>query len=163
MATHDERLRVPLLWWPVGLGLAAFLAAEFHGTGSGVFAWLPYAVLLPAVAIALLLMGRVRVRIIDDEWWVDDARLPLRYVAAAEPLSGDAKRIALGPALQPLAFVVHRPWVGGAVRVVLDDPEDPTPYWIVSTRHPEQLAAALAPVLRQQEAPAPSGRAREER
>jgi hypothetical protein len=27
--------------------------------------------------------------------------------------------------------------------VVLDDPDDPTPYWLVSARHPDRLLAAL--------------------
>ena len=27
--------------------------------------------------------------------------------------------------------------------IVLDDPEDPTPYWLVSSRQPETLAASL--------------------
>jgi len=38
---------------------------------------------------------------------------------------------------------VQRPWIGGAVQVLLDDPADPTPYWVVSTRHPVELAEAL--------------------
>ena len=29
------------------------------------------------------------------------------------------------------------------VLLVLDDPDDPTPYWLVSTRHPEKVLAAL--------------------
>ena len=29
------------------------------------------------------------------------------------------------------------------VLVVLDDPEDPTPYWLVSSRRPEKVLAAL--------------------
>jgi len=29
------------------------------------------------------------------------------------------------------------------VLVVLDDADDPTPYWLVSTRHPERLLSAL--------------------
>ena len=29
------------------------------------------------------------------------------------------------------------------VRVPLTDPADPTPYWLVSTRHPARLVAAL--------------------
>ena len=33
--------------------------------------------------------------------------------------------------------------VGGAVRVVIDDPDDPTPYWVISTRHPTRLAQAI--------------------
>ena len=31
------------------------------------------------------------------------------------------------------------------VLIVLDDPEDPTPYWLVSTRRPAELAALLTP------------------
>jgi len=53
------------------------------------------------------------------------------------------KRAALGAQADPLAFVVLRPWIRGAVLVVLDDPADPTPYWVVSTRHPERLVRAL--------------------
>jgi hypothetical protein len=30
------------------------------------------------------------------------------------------------------------------VRVELTDPEDPTPYWLVSSRRPDALARALA-------------------
>jgi hypothetical protein len=29
------------------------------------------------------------------------------------------------------------------VLVVLDDADDPTPYWLVSSRHPEQVLSAL--------------------
>ena len=29
------------------------------------------------------------------------------------------------------------------VLLVLDDPDDPTPYWLVSTRHPEALLDSL--------------------
>lgn len=144
MPGHDERLSVPLWWWAAGFAVGALLAAELHMGYAGVRSWLPYVLILPAVAGLLWWLGRVRVRVADGELLVDDARLPLRYVAAAEPLTGAAKRIAMGPALHPLAFVVHRPWVAGAVKVVLDDPDDPTPYWIVSSRHAPELAAALS-------------------
>jgi hypothetical protein len=33
--------------------------------------------------------------------------------------------------------------VGPVVRIEVLDPDDPTPYWVVSTRHPERLIAAL--------------------
>ena len=45
--------------------------------------------------------------------------------------------------VMPYAFVVQRPWIPGAVQVHLDDPADPTPYWVVSSRRPDKLAAAL--------------------
>ncbi|PZM89461.1 MAG: DUF3093 domain-containing protein, partial [Actinobacteria bacterium] len=72
-----------------------------------------------------------------------DARLPVRFVADAVPLDSAGRREVLGVGADPLAFVVQRPWISGAVQVVLNDPDDPTPYWVVSTRHPLRLAAAI--------------------
>ena len=74
---------------------------------------------------------------------MDDARLPVRFVAGEVALDAAGRSALLGPEADPLAFVVQRPWIPGAVQVVLDDPADPTPYWLVSTRHPDRLAAAL--------------------
>jgi hypothetical protein len=79
----------------------------------------------------------------DDELLVDDARLPTRFVADAIALDAAGRREVLGVASDPLAFVVQRPWIPGAVQVVLDDPADPTPYWVVSSRDPQRFAAAL--------------------
>jgi len=138
-----ERLTLPWWLWPPALGLAALLAAELHLGAPGLRSWVPYAVLLPATAAALVWLGRIRVAVAGGELRVDDARLPVRYVADAIPLDLDGRREILGPAADPLAFVVQRPWLPGAVQVLLDDPADPTPYWVVSSRRPAQLASAL--------------------
>jgi hypothetical protein len=37
------------------------------------------------------------------------------------------------------------------VKIELLDETDPAPYWLVSTRHPDELAAALATVTRSKE------------
>ncbi|EWM65232.1 hypothetical protein MCBG_02365 [Micromonospora sp. M42] len=92
---------------------------------------------------ALWWLGRIRVEVRDGERRVDDAHLPVRYVADVVPLDAAGRREVLGVGSDPLAFVVQRPWIDGAVQVVLDDPEDPTPFWVVSTRHPVQLAVAV--------------------
>ena len=60
---------------------------------------------------------------------------------AAVPRS--AKSAALGRQLDPAAFVLHRNWVGPMVLLVLDDPDDPTPYWLASSRHPDRVLSAL--------------------
>ena len=64
-------------------------------------------------------------------------------------LDAQGRREVLGVGAHPLAFVVQRPWIGGAVQVLLDDPADPTPYWLISTRHPIELfSPARLPGLR---------------
>jgi hypothetical protein len=129
--------------WPAGLAGGALLATEIWLGAGGVQAWLPFVVLLPATVALLVWVGRIRVAVADGEFQVDDARLPVRFVADVVPLDTDGRREILGVGAHPLAFVVQRPWVGGAVQVLLDDPADPTPYWVVSTRHPVELATAL--------------------
>jgi len=80
----------------------------------------------------------------DDELRVDDARLPLACVAGVSVVEPEERRRLLGTGADPLAFMVLRPWVRGTVRVDLDDPADPTPYWLISSRRPEALVAALS-------------------
>ncbi|PSK67109.1 hypothetical protein B0E53_00931 [Micromonospora sp. MH33] len=140
---YAERLGLPWWAWPTGLALAGLLAAELWMGATGVRAWLPFVLLLPAAAATLWWLGRIRVTVHAGELRVDDAHLPVRFVADAVPLDAAGRREVLGVGSDPLAFVVQRPWVGGAVQVVLDDPDDPTPFWVVSTRHPVELATAL--------------------
>ncbi len=110
---------------------------------SGSRAWLPFVVQLPLAAGLLWWAGRIRVAVADGELLVDDARLPVSVIADVVALDAAGRREVLGVGSHPLAFVVQRPWVPGAVQVVLDDPADPTPYWVVSTRRPVDLATAL--------------------
>ncbi|MDO3700467.1 DUF3093 domain-containing protein [Micromonospora sp. C28SCA-DRY-2] len=140
---HSERLGLPWWLWLAGVAAAALLAAELWMGYSGVRAWLPFAVLPPAAVLGLAWLGRVRVAVRDGELRVDDARLPVRFVADAIPLDAAGRREVLGVGADPLAFVVQRPWISGAVQVVLDDPADPTPFWVVSSRRPVELAEAI--------------------
>ena len=74
---------------------------------------------------------------------VDDAHLPLQVIGSVTVVDAAARRDLLGQDADPVAFVILRPWIPRGVRIDLADPDDPTPYWFVSTRHPERLAAAL--------------------
>ncbi|MEU6204732.1 DUF3093 domain-containing protein [Micromonospora musae] len=142
-AEHSERLFLPWWLWLGGLTAAGLLAVEVWMGAPGVRAWLPFVVLLPVTALGLWWLGRIRVAVQAGELLVDDARLPVRYVADVVPLDAAGRREALGVGADPLAFVVQRPWIGSAVQVVLDDPDDPTPFWVVSTRRPVELAETI--------------------
>ncbi len=138
-----ERLRLTWWMWPVALVVVAILAVEvllgFHSLPT----WVPFAVLIPLTAAGMLRSGRIRVAVADGEFQVDDARLPVSVIKDVVALDSEGKREALGVGAHPLAFVIQRPWVGPAVQVLLDDPADPTPYWVISTRRPVELATAL--------------------
>ena len=85
-SAYTERLDLPWWLWLAGLVAAALLAVEIWMGTSGVRAWLPFAVLLPLTAAGLWWLGRIRVAVTDAELRVDDARLPVRFVADVVPL-----------------------------------------------------------------------------
>ena len=66
-----------------------------------------------------------------------------RYIAGARALDADQTRRRAGVDADARAHLVLRPYVATAVEITLDDPADPVPYWLVSTRRPDALAAAL--------------------
>lgn len=144
---YSERLYLTWWAWPLPLAAAVLLAAEVHMGYPGVRSWLPYAIALPLVVGLLVLLGQTPVRISGDgedrRLTVGDANLPVRFIGRVDVIDSKHKRLALGPELDPAAYVLHRAWIGTMVRVHLDDPDDPTPYWLFSTRHPDALAAAL--------------------
>jgi hypothetical protein len=146
--TYRERLWVPLWWWPVAFAITGLLAAEIHMGAPGVRAWLPYVALFPVPIWVLVWLSRHRVEVAPDstgtpELRVGRAHLPASFVARAAAVAPTAKSAALGRQLDPAAYLQHRPWIGPMVLLVLDDPDDPTPYWLVSTRRPDRVLAAL--------------------
>lgn len=144
---YRERLWVPWWWWPIGFALSAVMAAQVNMGVRNLPNWLPYA-MMALVAIGVLLwLGRIEVRVVgtesDVELWAGQAHLPASVITRSAVVPTSAKSAGLGRQLDPAAFVLHRNWIGPMVLVVLNDPDDPTPYWMVSCRHPERVLAAL--------------------
>ncbi|MDP7721202.1 DUF3093 domain-containing protein [Mycobacterium sp. TY814] len=144
---YRERLWVPWWWWPLGFTLAAIIAYEVNLGIRSLPGWLPFATLFAVATGVLLWLGRVEVRVTAGEsgveLWAGDAHLPVTVVSRSAEIARTAKSAALGRQLDPAAYVLHRAWVGPMVLLVLDDPDDPTPYWLVSCRHPERVLSAL--------------------
>jgi hypothetical protein len=131
----------------LGFALAAIIALEVNQGVPSLPRWLPFALLFVVAAGALLWLGRIEVRVTAGkggvELWAGEAHLPVTVIARFADIPRSAKSAALGRQLDPAAYVVHRAWVGPMVLLVLDDIDDPTPYWLVSCRHPERVLSAL--------------------
>lgn len=144
---YRERLWVPWWWWAIGFGVSSLMATSVSLGARALPTWLPYVVLGAAAAGVLLWLSRTEVQVISTdgevELWAGQAHLPAAVVTQSAPVPRTAKSAALGRQLDPAAFVMHRAWVGPMVLVVLKDPEDPTPYWLVSSRHPDRVLSAL--------------------
>lgn len=141
---YRERLTVSWWAWPAALAIAAFLATELAIGALALRHPVTYVVAGAVTVLGLLTLGRIRIAVEDHELRVDDARLPLSAIGSVRVLDAAQRRDLLGRDAHPLAFVIQRPWIPGGVRIDLDDPHDPTPYWYVSSRHPARLAAALS-------------------
>jgi DUF3093 family protein len=140
---YRERLRLSWWSWLPALVVDAIVAIEFTLGFASIPAWLPFAVLIPLTVAGLIWVSRISVTVTADELLIDDARLPMSVISDVVALDAIGKREALGIGSHPLAFVIQRPWIGPAVQVLLDDPDDPTPYWLISTRKPVELATVL--------------------
>ncbi|HOW93696.1 DUF3093 domain-containing protein [Mycolicibacterium fallax] len=144
---YRERQWVPLWWWLPGMALAAAMAITVNRALHNAPDWVGFAILVPAAVVTLLWLGRHVVSVVSTdgviELWVDDAHLPNTVIERSAVVPTSAKTAALGRQLDPAAFVHHRGWIGPMTLLVLDDPDDPTPYWLISTRHPDRMLAAL--------------------
>lgn len=99
-------------------------------------------VLYAAVAGSLSLTAPV-IEIADGRFRAGRATVPLELTGEVVPAVGDAARVERGTGLDARAFLVIRGWIRDVVRVPITDVTDPAPYWLVSTRHPNELAAAI--------------------
>lgn len=140
---YQERLSVPLRWWALATMFAssvllAFLVAVPPGVAFAAGG------AVAAVALAVLLTyGAAEVRVADGELLAGRARVPVRWLDRPTPLGADETRRLAGVDADARAYLLLRPYVGTAVRVDVTDPRDPTPYWLVATRHPHRLAEAI--------------------
>lgn len=101
------------------------------------------AIVIYTACVVLLIIGSPRVEVTDSMLVAGRARLPLPNVGEASGYFGTEATAERGPRLDARAWLVIRGWISPVVKVVVDDANDPTPYWLVSTRHPRELIAAL--------------------
>jgi hypothetical protein len=141
---YAERLTVPLRWWVQGTMLVASFWLAFIVTPMPEWlSWTLAGVIAFLVAGGFLWYGAARVVVTGTELRAGRAHIPLPHVGEVTALDADDTRRTAGRDADARAFLVLRPYLRRAVRVEITDPADPTPYWLVSTRRPQELADAL--------------------
>lgn len=139
--SYRERLVPP--WWLllvllliVPASLLVFLPVDIR-VGIGVAA-----VLYSAITLALWL-GAPTVELRDGQLRAGRARIGVDDLGPAAPLEGGEAKAAMRASWNPADHHVISPWTKALVRVPVIDPTDATPAWIVSSRRPRALAAAI--------------------
>ena len=141
--TYRERLRVPFRWWVqwtimVGSFWVAMIVAV-----PGWLTWTITGLLFLVLAALLCTYGSPRI-VVTDQWLhAGRARIERRHLGEVEALDARAMWSRAGPEANVRAYLLLRPYIKTGVRISIDDPQDPTPYWLLSSRRPDALAAAL--------------------
>ena len=134
--------------WP-SASVCAFVLLVGVGFGIVVAPFGPAVMLVVGVVMTLALEGLVltsatTVGVEQGDLVAGRARIPVRFLGSPEVLDTAGMRYARGPGLDARAYLCLRGWIGPGLRIPVTDPEDPVPYWLVSSRRPQQLADALA-------------------
>lgn len=129
---HDERLRVPWWWHLAAIAAAVFGSYPAAYTNHPVTRVPTYLAAFVLVEVVLWLVGRARVRVAGGALEAGGRRLPLAEVLNAEVVP-DVK-----PLLRPGVHALVRPWLAAGVLV-----ESGTGIWVLSSRRPADLVAAL--------------------
>lgn len=145
--TYTERLTVPLRWWVQGTMLVATLWLAVAVAAPPAVAAATGLACLALMAALFLWYGAATLRVDDEMFHAGRASIPTAYVGVVTALDETGTRLVAGRDADARAYLLIRPYLKRSVKVEIVDPADPTPYWLVSTRRPSLLAAALsAPV-----------------
>jgi lysylphosphatidylglycerol synthetase-like protein (DUF2156 family) len=139
---YRERLTVPIMWWVLAgmfslsalVAVAAYLGPTW-GVGTAMATFL--------VAAAIFASASIVISVGKKEIHIGRATIEHAYIAWCRPLTAEETRRRTGVEADARAHLVLRPYIKTAVEITLEDPVDPVPYWLVSTRRPQRLAAAL--------------------
>ncbi len=137
----EERLTPSAGVWTVAVMLAALSVLVFAPINltTGIVA----AVLFFIVEAIILVATTPRIVVTDADLQVGRARIERSHLGDVTGYRGDAAREQRGARLHGLAYTVIRGWISPVVRIQLTDERDRTPYWLTSSRRPEELVAAL--------------------
>lgn len=147
---YQERQWVPWYWWLLAAAVVLLIAVQLAHNRNLWWGVIPGVLLGLVAAWVLLSWSSTRLRVeldADGTRWLiaDKANLPADTVSRSLAVPKTAKRNAMGHQLDPAAFVISHGWVPEMVMLVLDDPKDPTPYWLLSTKDPAGLLRAFLP------------------
>jgi len=140
---YSERLWVPASWWVIGMVFPVSFASAVGLYASPAVSLIASVLTAVAVAGALLAYGRVRIQV--DAAGLHAGAALLEWAWAGPAVANDKAATAsrLGVGADHSAWLFVRGYVPTSVEVDVADPDDPHPYWLVSTRHPAELLAAI--------------------
>jgi len=94
-------------------------------------------------SVGLLWIASPRITLGPEGFRAGRAFIEPRDIGSVWTARGDDARAEKGTRLDARAWLVMVPWITPVVKIEITDRDDPTPYWLVSTRRPDALRDAL--------------------
>lgn len=104
---------------------------------------------LNAFAISIALQGAIvhwmtsTIEVRDGELVIKRAHIPLEHLGEVTIIPKEKFGYERTRGADPAAFFAITFWISKGLRVEVKDERDPTPYWLISSKRGEALAAAL--------------------
>lgn len=92
-----------------------------------------FLLVLLAITIAFAWKNRLIIEVTEESIRVSGSLLEREYIRDVVALDHNDMKLERSTRLNSLAFLAIRFWVKGGMKIVLNDPRDPTPYWLVSS------------------------------
>ncbi|MCO5951918.1 DUF3093 domain-containing protein [Microbacterium yannicii] len=138
---YRERLG-PSLWILVAAALVAPMAALVISPIDRTIA-LVVGAAIGVVLIALMIAAAPVVEVRDGELRAGRAHIDVEFLGMPQVHLGDDARHARGAGLDPRSWHLIRGGIDGLVVIPVTDADDPTTAWVISSRTPDRLSAAV--------------------
>ena len=142
MVIFTEVLRPPI--W-----VLAFIYFMFLSLVIAIWAALDTTATMVAFAIATLAIPIIsrsltsRIKVDQHELRIDQAHIELKYLGKVTVLDSNAMRLLRTRDADPAAFLAIKFWASKGIKIEINDPRDSTPYWLLTSKRGEKLAALL--------------------
>ena len=148
MRSYRERLRVPILWWFLGVVNVLIIGSGIWAGLGGYWPAITYVLLSLLVGAFLVNWDRAVVEVTDRTLRVGRDALRLDKIGQVVALEEEQAAVLRGPRADPAAHLMLRPYLKKAVYIAVADPADGgpggrVPYWLLATRRPAELASAI--------------------
>jgi hypothetical protein len=141
--SYRERLVVPVSYWLLAIPAVVTLGAEAYFFVDGFIPPLVIVALYAIVAVFLVNWSSATIEVTGPVLHAGRDTLALSEADEVIALNEKQSAALRGPRADPAAHILLRPYLKRAVYISLADPSEGVPYWLLATRHPEKLAAAI--------------------
>jgi len=148
-ARKYSRLMREVMRWPIWLTFLvicfdlSILLAIWASLGN--MATFITAIILTTSTIYFYHATSLTLELTSDRLRAGRANIEVKYLKKVEVLSREDMSFHRGAGINPQAYLALRFWVKKGLKVEIADQRDPTPFWLISSKHPERFLERLNP------------------